>query len=136
MTGTEADQAAKIKAGLEPRPKKTLTPTEQKGVQATIDSIVGGPKALPFGIRGGAAVSQEQVEQLWESTIEATGYVGRGKIQQKQIENAFDRKIATLNKGKGIGVLANQYQWDRKKWETSKRKPGETIDAFIKRIGL
>jgi hypothetical protein len=99
---------------------KPLTPTEIKGVDSVVNSILGGPKTLPFGIRGGAAVPQSKMNELWEQTMLETGYEGRSKIAQKQIESRFDRKVRELNKGKGLGVLANQYQWDRKKYNPFK----------------
>ena len=97
--------------------RKPLTVTEQKGVNSTVKEILGESKALPFGLRRGAAVTQEDMNRKWENTMEATGYTGRNEVQQKQIENEFDRQVGVLNKGKGVGVLANQYQWDRKKYK-------------------
>ena len=99
---------------------KPLTPTESKGVEATIDSILGKPKTLLsglFGIRPGAAIPQSAMEQLWEQTMLETGYDGRSKIAKKEIESRFDRKVRVLNVGKGVGVLANQYQWNRSKYK-------------------
>lgn len=119
--------------------KRPLTSTEIKGVDVIVKAISGEPKPIPFGIRGGAAVPQGKMEALWEQTMLETGYRGRSKIAQKQIESRFDRRIKELNRGKGLGVLANQYQWDRKKWEAKqnlKRKPNESVDDFIKRTGL
>lgn len=148
---TEDEQVAQAKAQLEKKiAPKPLTPTEQKGVRTTVNTVLtesgitGGvdskgeliAKALPFGIRGGAAVNQETIGKLWEQTKVETGYSGRNKIQKRQIEVAFDRQIAVLNKGKGIATLSGQYQWNRKQWEATHRRPGETIDDFIKRTGL
>lgn len=134
---TPAERKTQARAELKKKvAPKALTPTEQKGVQATVDSIVGESKVLPFGAKPGPALKQEDVGKLWESTMEATGYIGRDRLQQRQIENAFDRKIAVLNKGKGIGVLAKQYQWSRSLYNKTHRRPGESIDAFIKRTGL
>lgn len=119
--------------------KKPLTTTEVKGVDTIIGAVVGESKPLPFGAKRGAAVKQADTEKMWEQVAEETGYNGRSRIAQKQIESRFDRKIATLNKGKGVGVLANQYQWSRKKWEVkqvAQRRPNESIDDFSKRIGL
>ncbi len=132
---TPEERVEKAKAPL----KKPLTSTEVKGVDATINAILGEPKALPFGVRPGAAISQSKMEILWEQTIEETGYNGRGKIAKKQIEARFDRRIKELNRGKGLGVLANQYEWSRTKWEAKqnlKRRSGESIDDFVKRTGL
>ena len=84
----------------------------------------------------GAKYKQEDVEKMWEHTIEESGYYGRSEIAQRQIRAEFDRHIATLNKGKGIGVLAKQYEWDRKKWDKTKRRSNESIDEFEKRTGL
>lgn len=105
---------AEYEKGLTTKP---LTPTEKKGVQATITEVMGERRTIPFGIRPGAAYSQEEMNRKWEETIEATGYAGRSKVQQKQIEGEFDRHIAMLNKGKGLGVLKGQYQWNRKKYK-------------------
>lgn len=109
--GAEADFEKKIA-------QEPLTPTELKGVKATIGEIMGTGRGLPFGIRLGAALSQDDMSGKWEEVMESTGYSARAKIQQKQIESEFDRYITTLNKGKGIGVLKGQYQWDRKKYKT------------------
>ena len=98
---------------------KPLTPTEIKGVDSTIESILGKPKSLLsglFGIRPGAAIPQSAMEQLWEQTMLETGYDGRSKTAKKQIEAQFDRRVRGLNIGKGPGVLANQYQWSRGKY--------------------
>lgn len=119
--------------------KKPLNSTEIKGVDTIVKAILGEPRPMPFGIRGGAAISQSKIETLWEQMMLETGYSGRSKIAQKQIESRFDRRIKELNRGKGLGVLANQYQWDRKKWEAKqnlRRKSNESIDDFIKRTGL
>ena len=116
--------------------RKPLTSTEVKGVDATVEAILPKPKSLPFGVRRGPAVKQSEMEASWEQVMLETGYEGRSKVAQKQIESRFDRKVNQLNKGKGVGVLGNQYQWDRKKWEKKQRKPGETIDDFVKRTGL
>jgi hypothetical protein len=96
-----------------------LSPTDQKGVKATIEEILGEGKTLPFGILPGAALKQEDMNKLWEEAMEATGYSGRGGVAQKQIEQEFDMQVKTLNKGKGLGKLAKQYQWDRRKYELS-----------------
>ncbi|KKM91007.1 hypothetical protein LCGC14_1232880 [marine sediment metagenome] len=98
---------------------RPLTPTETKGVDVAINSILGKPKSLLsglFGIRPGAAIPQNVMEQLWEQAMLETGYDGRSKIAKKQIESQFDRRVRDLNKGKGVGVLANQYQWNRGKY--------------------
>ena len=58
--------------------------------------------------------------------MEATGYSARPKVQQKQIEREFDQRVQILNKGKGVGVLANQYQWDRKKYK-AQRPPTPSV---------
>lgn len=129
---------------------KALTPTEQKGVQVTVRSVLvesgltGGldskgeliGKAVPFGVRRGAAVSQERIGQLWEQVMESTGYTSRDRGQQRQIDAVFDRQIKVLNKGKGITILKNQYQWNRALYNKTHRRTGETIDSFIKRTGL
>lgn len=99
---------------------KPLTPTEQKGVKATIVDIVGEKMAKLKGIWPGAYFSQKDMEKKWENAMEATGYVGRSKVQQKQIENEFDRYVSMLNKGKGTTTLAGQYQWDRKEYKGTK----------------
>jgi len=109
----EADYEKKIA-------QEPLTPTELKGVKATIQEIMGEGRALPFGARLGAALSQDDMSSKWEEAMEAIGYAGRNKIQQKQVESEFDRYIATLNKGKGIGVLKGQYQWNRSKYGLKK----------------
>lgn len=129
---------------------KALTPTEQKGVQSTVRSVLiesgltGGldvdgellGKKVPFGLLPGAAVSQERIGQLWEQVMESTGYASRDRGQQRQIDAVFDRQIAVINKGKGIGVLAKQYEWSRSLYNKNHRRSNETIDAFIKRTGL
>ena len=96
---------------------KPLTPTEIKGVDSTVKSILGEPKTLPFGVRVGAAIPQSKMEELWEQTMLETGYDGRSKTAKKQIESQFDRRVRELNVGKGVGVLANQYQWNRGKYK-------------------
>lgn len=116
--------------------KKPLSSTEVKGVDITVNTILGEPKVLPFGLKRGAAVSQKSMDALWEQTMRETGYEGRGKVAKGQIASRFDRRVRELNKGKGIGVLANQYQWNRKTYNATHRKPNETIDEFIKRTGL
>ena len=115
----EMDYEEKVKG-------KPLTSTEAKGVQTTIKEIVGSNKTLPFGIMPGEALEQSNMERLWESVMESTGYEGRGLVAQKQIENEFDRQVATLNRGKGVGVLANQYQWDRNKYESQIKSEPKT----------
>lgn len=115
---TEEERKEQAKQPL----NKPLSNVETKGVSTTIKSILGDRKTLPFGLKPGAAVSQSNMESLWEQTIEETGYAGRGRVAKKQIESRFDREVTALNKGKGLGVLANQYEWDRKKWE-AKQKP-------------
>jgi len=94
-----------------------LTPTEQKGVRATVEEIVGKERGKLWGIKPGAAIKQEQMEKIWENVMDSTGYSVRSPAAQKQIEQEFDRYIAMLNKGKGTFVLANQYQWDRSKYK-------------------
>lgn len=97
--------------------EKPMSETERKGVISVIEQVVGESKAMPFGVRPGPALKQADMEKLWEDVMEATGYGGRLSTQQTQIEQAFDQYVSTLNKGVGAGVLANQYQWDRKKYK-------------------
>lgn len=109
IRGAQADLEKKLA-------QEPMTPTEIKGVQTTIKEIMGEGETLPFGARLGPALSQEDMNTRWESAMEATGYEGRNEVQKKQINNEFDRHIAILNKGKGLGTLKGQYQWDRRKY--------------------
>ena len=112
---------------------KALTPTEMKGVQTTIKDIMGEGQTLPFGIRPGPAISQENMSAKWKETMESTGYAGRNKIQQKQIEREFDRYIAMLNKGKGAGVLKGQYKWDRRKYKAGESTSKQRVNVLNRR---
>jgi len=138
---TPGERVAKAKAPL----RKALTPTEAKGVDVIIEQVVPQIKPpvdlpilklIPGGMGPGPKYAQEDVGKMWEQVIEETGYYGRSEVAQRQIRAKFDRHIATLNKGKGIGVLAKQYEWSRKKWQGTKRRPGESINEFIERTGL
>jgi hypothetical protein len=98
-----AEKAFKQKIRGEP-----LSPTEKKGVKTTIGEILGEGKALPFGVRPGPALTQEDMNKLWENTMEATGYSGRDTTAQKQIEQEFDMQVkvqrsrnATRTKNRG-----------------------------------
>lgn len=133
---TEPERVELARKGL----NKPLTPVEKKGITATIEGVVPAIKKrlsdlivptlppspdIPRISQWALAPEylQGDIEKMWEQVMEETGYRGMGKVAQKQIEAEFDRYIKTLNKSKGVTKLANQYEWDRKKWEAKQPKP-------------
>ena len=114
--------------------QKRLTPTDLKSARDTIKEIVGTAKELPFGVRGGPALKQEDMGLKWESVMASTGYDALDEVAQKQIENEFDRYVGVLNKGKGTLTLRGQYQWDRRKYGTQIKTQKSTTEPIMDEV--
>lgn len=126
-----SEKISKAKAEKEKRDAgEPLTVIETKGVDTIVKAVLGESNTLPFGVRPGAAVTQEEIEKKWDDVKAQTQYDGRGSVARKRIRSSFDIRMGILNKGKGAFTLGNQYAWDRKAYNLKVLQPHlEGIDA-------